>query len=127
MVANDHRSGSSEEADMAGNFKRMATALTAAGGAAGVALVIGLSGASPVQAYPLPPTPTTTTTIPVIILPPVPLPTPAPLPPVGTIPATGGTSLTEGVMIGSTLAVAGFGLVIVSHRRRGDSSLNEGT
>lgn len=114
---------------MAGNFKRMATALTAAGGAAGVALVIGLSGASPVQAnYPLPPVPTTTTTIPQgQNPPPQPLPTPAPIPPVGTIPATGGTSLTEGVMIGSTLAVAGFGLVIVSHRRRGDSSLNEGT
>ena len=114
---------------MAGNFKRMATALTAAGGAACVAVVIGLTGASPAQAnYPLPPVPTTTTSIPVGQVPPAPLPTPAPgPPPVGTIPATGGTSLTEGVMIGSTLAVAGFGLVIVSHRRRGDSSLSEGT
>jgi hypothetical protein len=108
---------------MAGNIKRMVTALAAAGGAAGLAVIIGLSG-SPAQAaqYPLPPTTT------IAQAPPPPLPTPAPLPPVATIPATGGTSLTEGVMIGSTLAVAGFGLVIVSHRRRGgDASLSEGT
>src|SRR5688500_16067623 len=108
---------------MVSNFKRMATALAAAGGAAGLAVVIGLSG-SPAQAaqYPLPPT----TTIAQQPLPP--LPTPAPLAPVSSIPSTGGPSVAEGVMIGSTMAVAGFGLVIVSHRRRaGDKSLAEST